>query len=188
MNKPVTAINHYLLGSRGVRRQRVVGRLLYRACGQELLKHSLRDVSYANFNFYHNFTIINRHIFRFSVSIGGGAGGSGAGSSARHPTPLTALPLHELLTHLSPHEVSFFTMLDAQLDKVESFYLAREKEMLSRGELLQVQLKELDEHRKLFLVRPFSVFRAASPPSFESNSSISRPTLSLSAAVHDNSY
>ncbi|KAF9051366.1 SPX domain-containing protein [Panaeolus papilionaceus] len=85
------------------------------------------------------------------LSIGVGAGGSGAGSSARHPTPLTALPLHELLTHLSPHEVSFFTMLDAQLDKVESFYLAREKEMLSRGELLQVQLKELDEHRKLFL-------------------------------------
>jgi hypothetical protein len=60
--------------------------------------------------------------------------------------------LHELLTQLSPHEVSFFTMLDAQLDKVESFYLAREKEMLARGRMLQIQLKELNDHRKLFLV------------------------------------
>ncbi|PPR01240.1 hypothetical protein CVT24_006004 [Panaeolus cyanescens] len=85
------------------------------------------------------------------LSVGGGAGGSGTGSLAHHPSPLTALPLHELLNHLSPHEVSFFTMLDAQLDKVESFFLAREKEMSARGQLLQIQLKELDEHRKLFL-------------------------------------
>ncbi|KAF9482763.1 SPX-domain-containing protein [Pholiota conissans] len=65
--------------------------------------------------------------------------------------PFAALPLHELLTQLSPHEVSFFTLLDAQLDKVESFYLAREKEMLARGRTLQLQLDELSDHRKLFL-------------------------------------
>ncbi|CAA7264392.1 unnamed protein product [Cyclocybe aegerita] len=73
------------------------------------------------------------------------------GSFRRQPNPLAALPLHELLHQLSPHEVSFFTMLDAQLDKVESFYLAREKEMLDRGHLLQIQLNELHDHRKLFL-------------------------------------
>ncbi|KJA15596.1 hypothetical protein HYPSUDRAFT_362505 [Hypholoma sublateritium FD-334 SS-4] len=42
-------------------------------------------------------------------------------------------------------------MLDAQLDKVESFYLAREKEMLARGHTLKVQLDELHDHRRLFL-------------------------------------
>ena len=66
---------------------------------------------------------------------------------------MAALPLHELLTQLSPVEVSFFTMLDAQLEKVESFYLAREKEMLALGRTLQTQLAELNEHRKLFNVR-----------------------------------
>jgi hypothetical protein len=75
-------------------------------------------------------------------------------SSGGHGNPLAALPLHELLTQLSPVEVSFFTMLDAQLEKVESFYLAREKEMLALGRTLQTQLAELDEHRKLFNVRP----------------------------------
>lgn len=45
-------------------------------------------------------------------------------------------------------------MLDAQLDKVESFYIAREKEMLDRTYMLQVQLNELNDHRKLFHVRP----------------------------------
>jgi hypothetical protein len=70
--------------------------------------------------------------------------------SQRHPPPLTALPLRELLDHLTLHEVSFFTMLDAQLDKVESFYIAREKEMLDRSYMLQIQLNELNDHRTLF--------------------------------------
>ncbi|KAF8201829.1 EXS family protein/ERD1/XPR1/SYG1 family protein [Pholiota molesta] len=81
----------------------------------------------------------------------GSKGASSSPSQKLHAHPLAALPLHELLTQLSPHEVSFFTMLDAQLDKVESFYLAREKEMLARGRMLQIQLKELNDHRKLFL-------------------------------------
>ncbi|KAF8966562.1 SPX domain-containing protein [Flammula alnicola] len=72
------------------------------------------------------------------------------GGSPRHAHPLAALPLHELLTQLSPYEVSFFILLDAQLDKVESFYLAREKEMLARGHTLRIQLNELNDHRKLF--------------------------------------
>lgn len=76
--------------------------------------------------------------------------GLSSGGSQRHPQPLTPLPLHELLEHLTPQEVSFFTMLDAQLDKVESFYIAREKEMLDRSYMLQIQLNELNDHRKLF--------------------------------------
>lgn len=75
---------------------------------------------------------------------------TGAAGSHRHPQPLTALPLHELINHLTPQEASFFTMLDAELDKVESFYLLREKEMLDRSYMLQVQLNELNDHRKLF--------------------------------------
>ena len=78
--------------------------------------------------------------------------GSTGGSASRRTDPLAALPLHELLNQLSPYEVSFFIMLDAQLDKVESFYVAREKEMLARGHMLKNQLNELHDHRKLFLV------------------------------------
>ncbi|PPQ86656.1 hypothetical protein CVT25_006840 [Psilocybe cyanescens] len=72
------------------------------------------------------------------------------GLTPRHLDPLSILPLHELLNHLSPQEVSFFILLDAQLDKVESFYLAREQEMLTRGHMLKIQLDELQDHRKLF--------------------------------------
>ncbi|KAF9010011.1 SPX domain-containing protein [Cyathus striatus] len=68
-----------------------------------------------------------------------------------HAKPLAALPLQELLPELSSHEFEFFAMLDAQLDKVESFYIAREKEMLARGKLLQEQLSELNDHRELIL-------------------------------------
>jgi len=77
------------------------------------------------------------------------------GVPQQHPHPFAALPLHEVLSHLTPCELSFFAMLDAQLDKVESFYLAREKEMLDRSRTLQIQLSELNDHRKLFYVRPY---------------------------------
>lgn len=61
------------------------------------------------------------------------------------------LPLHELMTHLGPLEIAFFTLLDAQLDKIDSFYTAREQEMMQRGKVLEEQLQELTEHRKLYL-------------------------------------
>lgn len=82
----------------------------------------------------------------------------GGGPSGPLGHPLAPLPLHELLTQLSPPEVSFFTMLDAQLDKVESFYVAREKEMIARGQLLQIQLLELSDHRKMFKACPALFF------------------------------
>lgn len=61
---------------------------------------------------------------------------------------MAALPLGELRTHLSPQEEAFFDHLDAQLEKVESFYSAREGEMIARTALLQQQLLELQDHSR----------------------------------------
>ncbi|KAJ7778279.1 SPX domain-containing protein [Mycena metata] len=66
------------------------------------------------------------------------------------PHPYSELPLGELMPLLSPVELAFFTTLDAELEKIEAFYLAREKEMRVHTELLEQQLDELQEHRKLF--------------------------------------
>jgi hypothetical protein len=73
-------------------------------------------------------------------------------SKGRRAELLCALSLEEILALLSPQEAAFFTMLDEQLAKVESFYCAREDEMLARGRLLQTQLNELKDHRIRFLV------------------------------------
>lgn len=43
-------------------------------------------------------------------------------------------------------------MLDAELDKVETFYAEREKEMHERDKQLKQQLNELGVHRKIFYV------------------------------------
>lgn len=72
--------------------------------------------------------------------------------------PRSELPLHDLLAQLSSVELAFFAFLDSQLDKIESFYLAREKEMLVRGTLLQEQLSELNEHRKIVMVCSIGCF------------------------------
>ena len=69
--------------------------------------------------------------------------------------PLVELPLHEILAQLTSQELSFFSMLDAQLNKVESFYLAREKEMMARSFVLINQLEYLKDHREVFLVCRF---------------------------------
>lgn len=66
--------------------------------------------------------------------------------------PLAALPLRDLLALLNPQELAFFTALDAQLEKIESFYTAREAEMQARTKLLHVQLDELSDHKKLVQV------------------------------------
>ncbi|KAF9458971.1 SPX domain-containing protein [Collybia nuda] len=70
-------------------------------------------------------------------------------AASRIVNPLAALPLHDLLTLLSPQELAFFTKLDAELDKIESFFAAREAEMQARTKLLHVQLEELSDHKKL---------------------------------------
>jgi len=65
---------------------------------------------------------------------------------------MATLPLHDILLELSPQEIAFVNMLDAQLEKVEAFYVSREEEMVARGKMLQSQLHELVEHRKIYLV------------------------------------
>ncbi|KAF7360315.1 Signal transduction protein [Mycena venus] len=69
----------------------------------------------------------------------------------RHP--YSSLSLQDLIPLLSPHELAFFSALDIELQKVEDFYLTREKEMKTRTKSLEAQLRELNEHRKLFDVR-----------------------------------
>ncbi|KAJ7100198.1 SPX domain-containing protein [Mycena belliarum] len=68
------------------------------------------------------------------------------------PHPYSELPLRELIPLLSPPELAFFSTLDAELDKIETFYIARQGEMHLRTKLLEDQLDELAEHRRLFHV------------------------------------
>ncbi|KAF9055434.1 hypothetical protein BDZ89DRAFT_20160 [Hymenopellis radicata] len=67
------------------------------------------------------------------------------------PTPFAAPPtLQETRSLLSSVERSFLDALDGELDKIETFYLDREKEMTARAQLLHEQLHELTYHRKLY--------------------------------------
>ena len=93
-------------------------------------------------------------------------GRSGSGSQRQSLLPLHQVPTNFVSTSLScipssshrhhrlrsPIELNFFKLLDAELEKVESFYLDREKEMQERTVLLREQLNELNDHRKLFYV------------------------------------
>ncbi|CDO74587.1 hypothetical protein BN946_scf184583.g14 [Trametes cinnabarina] len=56
----------------------------------------------------------------------------------------------ELLPQLTPVERAFFDKLDEELDKVESFYCEREREMRQRANLLKQQLQDLQDHRRAF--------------------------------------
>lgn len=78
-----------------------------------------------------------------------------AGSSAV-PTAL-----HMLLPLLPPLHANFFELLDSELEKVDSFYAEREKEMRDRGKLLKEQLNELGLHRKKY---------------YESNANVTAPS------------
>ncbi|WOO82310.1 Xenotropic and polytropic retrovirus receptor 1 [Vanrija pseudolonga] len=64
--------------------------------------------------------------------------------------PRTASTFDELYETLAPDEQAFFDLLDHELDKVESFYHARELEAVRKGNELRQQLKELAEHRRVF--------------------------------------
>lgn len=62
----------------------------------------------------------------------------------------TASTFEELYDSLAPDEQAFFDFLDKELQKVESFYLARQADALRRGEELRAQLRELAEHRRVY--------------------------------------
>ncbi|KAG2142483.1 SPX domain-containing protein [Suillus clintonianus] len=63
---------------------------------------------------------------------------------------LAPTALHTLLPLLPPLHAHFFELLDSELEKVDSFYAEREKEMRDRGKLLKEQLNELGLHRKKY--------------------------------------
>lgn len=69
--------------------------------------------------------------------------------------PLASLPLSELYKELNPLQMQFFTMLDAELDKVNSFYAMKETELQDRTQVLIEQFKELNEHRRMVYVSLF---------------------------------
>jgi hypothetical protein len=75
--------------------------------------------------------------------------GSVRSQTSSHPQPL---PLHDLLLTLPPVHIAFFTYLDKQLDKIDTFYAEREKEAQARNHALEIQLRELKDHRKIFYV------------------------------------
>ncbi|KAF8842398.1 hypothetical protein BDN67DRAFT_979576 [Paxillus ammoniavirescens] len=68
---------------------------------------------------------------------------------SRNRTPNPAA-LHHILPHLPAVHVKFFELLDAEIEKIESFYAEREKEMYERGKRLREQLNELRIHREKF--------------------------------------
>ncbi|KAL1741799.1 EXS family-domain-containing protein, partial [Schizophyllum fasciatum] len=95
------------------------------------------------------------------------------------PEPFAAVPSYAvLLTLLSPAELAFFDMLDAERAKIETFYLAREKELQDRTTQLRGQLHELIDHRRLIeaLARS-SCTTAALPQSIRLRISALKPSL-----------
>ena len=58
--------------------------------------------------------------------------------------------MEELYDDLEDDEKAFFDLLGHELDKVESFYAAREQEAIHRAHDLRDQLRELAEHRKIY--------------------------------------
>lgn len=67
----------------------------------------------------------------------------------------------ELLPALTTVQKAFFDKLDSELDKIETFYVEREKEMKTRVTALKQQLQELKDHRRLYhvcLITHFYVF------------------------------
>ncbi|KAG6379986.1 hypothetical protein JVT61DRAFT_10560 [Boletus reticuloceps] len=68
---------------------------------------------------------------------------------AGSPTPP---PLRTILANLPATHTRFFNMLDAELEKVESFYAEREKEINERAKQIREQVNELGIHREMFHV------------------------------------
>jgi hypothetical protein len=75
--------------------------------------------------------------------------GSMTSSSFRTPVR-SARTFDDLYPTLDTDEQAFFDLLAHELDKVQSFYSAREADALRRFSEIKEQLKELAEHRKVF--------------------------------------
>jgi hypothetical protein len=66
-------------------------------------------------------------------------------AAPRYPETIEAL-----YALCQPDERRFFTLLDAELEKVESFYHERESDAIRRSHQLKAQLAELEAHRRVF--------------------------------------
>lgn len=62
------------------------------------------------------------------------------------------LALQDILSQLTPIELEFFIALDAELDKIEKFYEAREVELEARGRALREQLGDHANHKNFLQV------------------------------------
>lgn len=62
----------------------------------------------------------------------------------------TAGSFHDVYEEMEPDEQAFFDLLMRELDKVETFYIAREREAVRRHVELKDQLTVLAEHRKIY--------------------------------------
>lgn len=67
--------------------------------------------------------------------------------STTHPPTLA-----EVLETMSPVQLEFFNKVNAELSKVESFFIEREAEARERSMQLRGQLEELKDHWRLFHV------------------------------------
>lgn len=74
------------------------------------------------------------------------------GKATSDRKPPTIRHLKDLLPTLTPTQRKFFDKLDLELEKIETFYLDREKDARQRSEALRVQLHELRDHRRVFYV------------------------------------
>lgn len=72
--------------------------------------------------------------------------------SARSFSTTQPPTLAEVLEPMSPIQLEFFNKVNAELSKVESFFIGREAEARERSIQLRGQLEELQDHRRLFHV------------------------------------
>jgi len=72
-------------------------------------------------------------------------------ASSRSPK----LTLQDILSQLTPIELDFFIALDAELNKIEKFYEAREAELEARGRALREQLDDHANHKSFLQVRRY---------------------------------
>jgi hypothetical protein len=76
-------------------------------------------------------------------------------TSCAHSQPTS---LRALLPTLSPVHLTFFSFLDAQLKKIERFYLEKEKESRTQNKKLEIQLRKLEYHRQIFDVSTLHIY------------------------------
>ena len=71
-------------------------------------------------------------------------------SAQGHTTPAPSLPLYAYLEDLTPIQHKYLDKLDSELEKVEKFYSAREREACAQAARLHQQLISFSCHRDVY--------------------------------------